>query len=133
VPPVPLKKKRRPFIKKAEVPVIPAALKKPITLSITEAVPLKDVFFQIACQARIDLSIDPDVKGGVALHATNRPLIDVVNELCTLNRLRYKIEKNILRIEPEKPHLINYNAQFLSLTLPISVEKLPPCLLGLGK
>ena len=114
--PPPIKKKTRPFIKKADVPVIPAALKNPVTLSTTESVPLKDVFFQIARQANVDLSIDPDVKGGVALHATHRPLIDIVRELCTLNHLRYKIENNILRIEPDKPYLLNYNAQFLSLT-----------------
>ena len=111
-----IKKKTRPFIKKSDVPVIPAVLKNPVTLSTTESVPLKDVFFQIARQANVDLSIDPNVKGGVALHATHRPLIDIVRELCTLNRLRYKIENNILRIEPDKPYLLNYNAQFLSLT-----------------
>lgn len=115
-PDAPFKRKSRPLAKKADFPVIPDALKHPVTLSTTESVSLKDVFFQIARQARIDLSIDPEVKGGVAFHATNRPLIDVVHELCAMNRLRYKIENGILRIEPDRPYLVNYNAQFLSLT-----------------
>ncbi|MGI4851950.1 MAG: type II secretion system protein GspD [Janthinobacterium lividum] len=93
----------------------PKSFETPVTLSITESAPLKDVFFQIARQAKIDLSVDPAVKGGAALQVINRPVIDVIRELCSINRLRYRLDNGILRIEPDQPYLQNYNVQFLSL------------------
>jgi MSHA type pilus biogenesis protein MshL len=94
---------------------LPPNLNKSISLSTIETIPLKDLFFQIAQQADFDFSIDPGVKGGLLSIQQINLLLDIVRELCALNNLRYRIEHNILRIEPDKPYLVNYNAQFLSL------------------
>ncbi len=112
LPPQPRSKK---VILKKEAAPLPASLQTPISLTTTDSVPLKDIFFQIARQAKIDLSVDPDVKGGASLTVTRRPVMDVIRELCTLNRLRYRLDNGILRIEPDQPYLENYNVQFLSL------------------
>lgn len=94
---------------------LPKCFETPVTLSTTESAPLKDVFFQIARQAKINLSVDPAIKGGAGLQVIDRPVIDVIRELCAINRLRYRLDNSILRIEPDQPYLQNYNVQFLSL------------------
>ncbi len=95
---------------------LPAPFSKFVSLSITEDAPLKDVFLQLAQQAGVNISLDKNLSGGATLHALNRPFIDVVEELCRTNGLRYKHKKGILRIEPDTPYLENYNIKFLTVT-----------------
>lgn len=95
---------------------IPSNFKKKITLSTTETVQLKDIFMQIAQQAKLDIALDPLIKGGINFQVYNKEVIEVVREICSLSHLRYKILNNILRIELDHPYLKNYNIQFLSLS-----------------
>ena len=94
----------------------PPEFHKPVTLSLSGKVPLQDIFLQMARQVGVNISIDPDVQGTASFHAIRRPFKDVIQDLCTLNHLRYRMEKNMLRIEPDRPYLVTYNAQFLSMT-----------------
>ena len=111
-----LQRRPAPSLKKRnQTDEISSPFKAPVTLVTSDSIPLKDIFFQMARQARIDLSLDPAISGSAVLHVTNRPLIDVISEVCVLNHLRYKITKGLLRIEPDRPYLVNYNAQFLGL------------------
>src|SRR5690606_7052852 len=71
---------------------------------------------QIAHQAKVDISLDPLIKGGFNFQIYNKEVIEVVREICAIARLRYKICNNILRIELDHPYLKNYNVQFLSLS-----------------
>lgn len=98
------------------IETIPSSLKRKITLSITETVQLKDIFMQIAQQAKIDIALDPLIKGGINFQVYNKEVIEVVREICSISRLRYRICNNILRIELDHPYLKNYNVQFLSLS-----------------
>lgn len=95
---------------------VPPSLKKKITLSTTETVELKDIFMQIAQQAKVDIALDPLIKGGINFQIYNKEVIEVVGEICAIAHLRYKICNNILRIELDHPYLKNYNLQFLSLS-----------------
>ncbi|MBN9343963.1 MAG: hypothetical protein J0H87_06305 [Holosporales bacterium] len=95
---------------------VPPSLKQKVTLSTTETVQLKDIFMQIAQQAKVDIALDPLIKGGINFQVYNKEVIEVVHEICAIARLRYKICNNILRIELDRPYLKNYNVQFLSLS-----------------
>ena len=110
----PQRKPKRTIVPKNPA-VLPKCYETLVTLSTTESAPLKDVFFQMARQAKINLSVDPGVKGGASLQVIDRPLIDVVREVCAVNHLRHRLDNGILRIEPDQPYLQNYNVQFLSL------------------
>ena len=109
-PQSPKPKKRKPFYKP---PDIPLTFKKDITITVTQAVPLEELLLTLAQQIGVDIIVDPEISGGTTLHATKRPMIHVVNEICQAHGLRYRISHNILRIERDRPYTQNYNLQFL--------------------
>jgi len=94
----------------------PKAFFKPVSLMTTESVELKDVLLTLARQAGVNISIDSNVSGGASFFANNRPFIDVMKEICRVNRLRFHYADQILRVEPDVPYLKTYNLQFLSLS-----------------
>ncbi len=92
---------------------MPMALRKSISISVMEAIPLSELLLTLAQQAEVDLVVDPHIQAGVTMNARNRPLIDIIDELCRLHDLRYQMTNGILRIEKDTPYLRNYNLQFL--------------------
>lgn len=113
-PTKPLQKKRK--MKRAsfyKLPPISLAFKKDVTITVTNSVPLKELFLALAQQVGVDIIIDPQITGGTTLHATGRPMIGVVDEICRSQGLRYRVTNSILRIEKDTPFAHNYNLQFL--------------------
>ncbi len=106
-------KKKKPVYK---APPIPLAFKKDVTITVTQAVPLKELFLALAQQIGVDIIIDPKISGGTTLHTVGRPMIYVVDEICRSHGLRYRISHNILRIERDTAYTQNYNLQFLVMT-----------------
>lgn len=90
-------------------------INKTVSLSVTEDVPLKDVFIELARLADIDIEIDPSIEGGVIFKAKNRPFDEVVQRICDLAGLRYSVNNGVLRIEADKPYVEDYQASFLNL------------------
>ena len=76
---------------------------KLITFSITEQVPLKDVLMELGRVAGIDVDIDPNINGSVIISAKNRPLIEVIDRICTMGGVRYTYQDNILHFENDSP------------------------------
>jgi len=88
---------------------------KTVTLSITDDVPLKDVFIELARLADIDIEIDPAIEGGVIFKVKDKPLGEVVERLTSIAKLRYSVTNGILRIEKDDPFIVNYPVNFLNL------------------
>ena len=95
---------------------IPAEFQKPVSLNTSAQVPLSELFLALAQQAKVNMIVSPDIKVGATIHAQNRPLIDLVKELCASHGLRYRINGSMLKIEVDKPFLKTYNVEFLILT-----------------
>lgn len=91
-------------------------LRKPVTLAVTENIPIKDVFIDMARQARVNIAVSPEVNGGVSYQAYDQPIIDAITHICAVAGLRYKIDRNTVKIEVDKPYSKTYNVQFLSAT-----------------
>lgn len=105
------------FKKKKELPstLIPTAFQKPISLTVTKSIPLKDLFLTIAQQTNGPLILEGTLEGSATLHVINQPAIEILQELCQTHGLRYRLSKGILKIEKDMPYLKNYNLQFLIL------------------
>jgi len=88
---------------------------KLITLSVTEDVPLRDVFVEIARKADMDLEIDPGVKGGIIFRAKDKPFTEVVTRICDLADLRCIIRNHVLKVSLDTPYIVNYPVDFLNL------------------
>ena len=68
---------------------LPPNFKKIVSVIITEEVPLKDAFVELAQQAKIDLQLDSKVSERIIFSANKRPFIEIINDICTQAGLRY--------------------------------------------
>lgn len=86
-----------------------------VSLSVTDAVPLRDVLIELARKARVNLELDPRVQGGVIFSAYNQPLGKVMERLAALGNLRYTLRDNTLQVYPDEPYSQDYRVDYLNL------------------
>ncbi len=91
-------------------------INKTVTLSVTDEVPLKDVFIELARLADIDIEVDHSITGGIIFKAKNKPFDEVVERIAALAQLRYKVNNGVLRIERDVPYVENYYVNFPNIT-----------------
>jgi general secretion pathway protein D len=115
-PCAPPHKKSYSPIKVVQQKHIPQSFNKPVSLSTTDAVPLKDLFLSMAQQAQVNLLVSPEIKGTTVIHAKDKPLIELIQELCDANGLRFKINRELMKIEVDRPYLQTYPLDFLILS-----------------
>lgn len=87
-----------------------------VSIAVTETTPLRDILIELARRAEVDLELDPRISGGIIMTATDRPFIDVIDRICDLAELRYKFERNILKVETDDPYLEQYRMDVLNQT-----------------
>lgn len=87
-----------------------------VSLSVTDAVPLRDVLIELARKAQVGLELDPRVKGGVIFSAHNQPLRQVLERLCDLAGLRYTLSANALQVAPDEPYSHDYTLDYLNMS-----------------
>ena len=92
------------------------AMMKRVSLTVSQELPLKEIFLTLARQADVNIVIDPRVQGGITFFGKDRRFVDIIKDICQMSNLSYKISDNMVRIEPDAPHLRNYNIQYLALT-----------------
>ncbi|MCK5295477.1 MAG: secretin N-terminal domain-containing protein [Alphaproteobacteria bacterium] len=97
-------------------PVKSIADTKRVTISITDTTPLRDVFIELARRASLDLELDPNIRGGIIFSAIDRTVKEVVERICNISGLVYELENNVLHIERDEPHIVNYQIETLNLT-----------------
>ncbi len=110
-PPIP---SPQPLMAMPDVPE-PAA-EKLVTLSVADPVPVRDVLIQLAREAGYNVELDPAVTGTVFFQAIDEPFPLVVRRLCDLAGLYCKVEGRFLRVQPDRPYLVNYAFDNLNLT-----------------
>lgn len=84
-----------------------------ISFSITEEVPIKDVFIELSRLTDVDIQIDPDIDINVIFKATDKTLDVIIDNLCNIGNLKYEYKDNILKIERDVPYLKDYNVDIL--------------------
>jgi MSHA type pilus biogenesis protein MshL len=97
-------------------PLYPPNFYKTVSISVTENIPLKPILSELSRQVKIDLQLDRDIQSQVVFQATDRPFIEIIEDLCELTDLRFRIKNKALRIERDTPYSENYNIQFLNLS-----------------
>ena len=87
-----------------------------VSIAVTETTPVRDIIIELARKAEVDLELDPRISGGVILNATDRPFIDVIERICELAELRFKFDRNVLKVELDDPYLEQYRMDVLNQT-----------------
>lgn len=94
---------------------LPPEMKKLVSVRLTESVPIKDVFMNLARQTGVSIVIDPTVTGAILITSIQKPFIQTLSQICKLSNLRYQIEDGMIIISNDTPYLKNYELPFLSL------------------
>lgn len=87
-----------------------------VSISVTETTPVRDILIELARRAGVDLEMDPRIAGGIIMTATDRPFIEVIDRIAQLAELRYKMERNTLRVEIDDPYLEQYRMDVLDVS-----------------
>ncbi len=103
-------------IQKKETQKFPKAMYKLVSVSVSEGIPLKNVFIELARQANVDLQLDTAIDAKIIFTAQDRPFIDIIKAMCEMANLRFDVIDNALRIERDTLYPQNYNVQFLNLS-----------------
>jgi general secretion pathway protein D len=101
--------------KKAQEKFHPVFEKK-VSLCINDAVSIKRALLMLCRRIGVDLQIGVNIQGKWFFQATDRPFIAIIDDLCTLTHLRYKIHGKTLILEEDTPYVKNYHLQFLNLS-----------------
>ena len=86
-----------------------------VSVAVTESVPVRDILIELARKAQVDLELDPRISGGIIMSVTDRPFVDVVARIAELAELRYKFERNTLKVEIDDPYLEQYRMDMLNI------------------
>jgi len=103
----------------APVVAMPADLKLPtplVTVSVNQTVPLRDLLFELAEQADVDLELDPQIRGSLIFTAKDRPFDHVIDRLCEMTGLRYSYKNDVLRVELDRPYIRHYAVDYVNST-----------------
>ena len=87
-----------------------------VSIAVTETTPVRDILIELARKAQVDLELDPRISGGVIMTATDRPFIEVIGRIAELAELRYKFERNRLKVDIDDPYLEQYRMDVLNLS-----------------
>lgn len=107
---------RTKIVQKKEAPNLPKAMYTNVSISVSEGIPLKSIFIELARQANVDLQLDPSIDAKIIFTARDRPFIDIIKAMCEMANLRFDVINNALRIERDTLYPKNYNVQFLNLS-----------------
>ena len=86
-----------------------------VTVSVNQTVSLRDLMYQLAEQADVDLELDPQIHGSIIFTAKDRPFDQVVDRISEMAGLRYEFNNGVLRVELDRPYLKNYDVGFLNV------------------
>ncbi len=97
----------------------PSELKLPsplVTVSVNQTVSLRDLMFELAHQADVDIELDPQIRGSIIFTAREKPFDQVIDRICEMSGLRYRYANEVLRIELDRPYVKTYMVDYIGST-----------------
>ena len=86
-----------------------------VSLSVNQTVPIRDILFELAEQGDFDIEMDPQIQGSIIFTARNRPFDEVIDRICDMAGLRYKLEDDLLRVQLDRPFHKNYKMDYVNI------------------
>ncbi|MCW9012531.1 MAG: pilus (MSHA type) biogenesis protein MshL [Gammaproteobacteria bacterium] len=111
-----------------EEAVIPAALTQTTLLPepkqrprletytvVVSDVPVKDLLFSMARDAKLNLDIHNDIEGTVTLNAIDQTLPQILDRLSKQTNIRYELDRDNLRVRADAPYLRTYKISYVNM------------------
>lgn len=93
---------------------IPRAAQEVFSVVVND-VPVKTLLFALARDNRLNVDIHPSVGGRVTLNATDQTLPQLLERIAAQSDIRYEINGNLLRVQPDAPYLSHYTVDYVNL------------------
>lgn len=103
----------------ARVPVLPMPVQRPNLETYTVVVhdvPIRELLFSMARDAKLNLDIENDIKGNVTMNAIDQTLPKILDRISQQANIRYRLTDGTLRVQADKPHLKTYNINYLNMS-----------------
>lgn len=95
----------------------PKPVKKVETYSVVVAnLPAREILFQLARDAKINIDIHPGVEGEVTINAINQTLPQILDRIAKQVDMRYELNDNSLVVMPDSPFLKSYKIDYVNMS-----------------
>ena len=82
---------------------------------IVNDVPVKELLFSMARDAKLNLDIHDDIEGNVTLNAIDQTLPQILERLVKQADIRYELEDDNLRIRADTPYIRTYKVDYVNM------------------
>jgi general secretion pathway protein D len=103
----------------ARVPVLPKPQKRPDLETYTVVVndvPVRELLFSMARDARLNLDIGSDIEANVTMNAIDQTLPKILDRIARQANIRYQLLDDTLRVQADKPFLKTYSISYLNIS-----------------
>ena len=78
-------------------------------------VPVRDLLFAMARDARLNLDVHPDLTGKVSINAIDQTIIEILDRVALQIDMRYELDGRNMFVMPDSPVLRHYTIDYLNL------------------
>jgi general secretion pathway protein D len=100
------------------VPVLPKPAQRPDLETYTVVVhdvPIRELLFSMARDARLNLDIENTIEGKVTMNAIDQTLPKILDRIAQQTSIRYQLVDDTLRVQADTPYLKTYNIGYLNM------------------
>ena len=101
-----------------QVPILPPPRPAPLLETYTVVVndvPVRDLLFALARDAKVNVDISPGLTGNVTINAIDQTLPQILERLSEQLDLRYTMQGNLVTVGPDAPYLQTYKLDYLNM------------------
>ena len=101
-----------------QVPILPPPRPAPRLETYTVVVndvPVRDLLFALARDAKVNVDISPGLTGNVTLNAIDQTLPQILERLSEQLDLRYTMQGNLVTVGPDAPYLHTYKVDYVNM------------------
>lgn len=93
----------------------PAVELEKYTVVVNE-VPVKELLFALARDAKLNVDIDPTISGVVTINAVDQTLPQILERIARQVNMRYEFDNENLLIQPDSPYYKVYRVDYINLS-----------------
>lgn len=106
-----------PPVSAPALPPKPAPATKPETYSVVvNEVPVRDLLFALARDARVNVDVHPGIAGNVTLNAINQTLPQLLSRIARQVDIRWEMENRNLSVLPDTAYLRTYRIDYVNMS-----------------
>lgn len=95
-------------------PPEPTVAQEKYTVVVND-VPVKELLFAVARDAKINVDIDPSIDGKVTINAVDQTMPQILDRISRQVDMRYEIQGNNIIIQPDKPYFHTYKINYVNI------------------